>query len=981
MPCLSAQIISCFFAIAEQACPEGAEKDDSFAFTIETTSFKLPKIRWSWDVSPPPPPPIKLAAYEALLEADPHGFARVRNELDSLFPSLRDVATSSMGASIKKHIADYDMPPEMITRAFLASAGMEPDSLGARVIESKHTGRWRFACLELFKFLKDFTSPGTASQAYKTGREEQSVDHTGQWDRNAFLYAMLEVELSMGIGRDSSRLDGDHDVFGTFTPLEMYDEMCGYGNADADGPAGWRVAYKTYSRSFYETLGHSMLDHRTQGLQHTANWPHQTSDETIFATDLASFAPIVSYGSLEALQSMRMSYMHGCYRDFAPEDPEVGLVCQMRQYSFHRALRHRAAHSPFAMQRDVWCNPDAQLSVESTVGNPLMHSMNLYDTPIKNVFYVNYYRVAGIERGEEYIDGTYKQYNLMSWVFVTSSGDENFRAGMYRLRDLPVFRSTPCGQIPRVQCNLRHWFGRRGITDEVGRARAFFYAPQNYHGAIKYLNPYASIVDEVGSSSHTFVTGREGIVLHRCSAAVQSALGYDQCNRNPYAFDGGCYSGHLTLGSDPTMYSTNYFYDRLGHAPSPPRPPPPPPPPPPHIPPNADVPPSPPRRYDVDEMKTILRKAEERICTSVYYLSQATRCERLAVELTERFLVDWMPPPSPIPAPPLDPHPPPPPPSPFMPDGIKALSLERVALSTMRMPELRMGNADTEDGYYTFNPFLHHVIGAHERGRRACVSKTAPLGCITGLYQERCLNGERRCGTENENALDPTLDAYFRPEPGFYLWGVRLSLPQRPELAELVVGTKTLELFGPGATPIPCQEGAAKVVGVPHSRDLDVICAAPTATDEDIRRLATVERFRLTLTGEYRQIWLAAVYPIVRRLEAAEVEKGSPPPPNLTPAAPPAPEAPPEALCDFRPRQHVINRASLLERGVKITHEPCGLDRAQCCAHADENGAQAFDIDDAGCRDLLYYNTTAPATHNAQETGRWSGEAGFGTVL
>lgn len=41
-------VISCFFALAEKACPDGAEKDDSFAFDIESTSFRLPKIRWEW---------------------------------------------------------------------------------------------------------------------------------------------------------------------------------------------------------------------------------------------------------------------------------------------------------------------------------------------------------------------------------------------------------------------------------------------------------------------------------------------------------------------------------------------------------------------------------------------------------------------------------------------------------------------------------------------------------------------------------------------------------------------------------------------------------------------------------------------------------------------------------------------------------------------------------------------------------------------
>jgi len=41
-------IISCFFAIVEDFCPENAREDESFAFTIENTRFRLPDIRWSY---------------------------------------------------------------------------------------------------------------------------------------------------------------------------------------------------------------------------------------------------------------------------------------------------------------------------------------------------------------------------------------------------------------------------------------------------------------------------------------------------------------------------------------------------------------------------------------------------------------------------------------------------------------------------------------------------------------------------------------------------------------------------------------------------------------------------------------------------------------------------------------------------------------------------------------------------------------------
>jgi hypothetical protein len=950
-----------------------------------------------------------------MVESDPHGFARVRNELDSLFPSLKDVATSSVGASIKGHIADYEMQPERITRAYLASAGMEKDSLGARIIESKHTGRWRFACLELFNFMKDYTSPGRASKGYTSGHEEQRVDHTSPWDRNAFLYAMTEVELSMGFGRDYSRLTFDRNEDGTFTALEMYDEICGFGNADADGPAGWRVAHKTYDKS--EMLGfHYRGDFVPMppyfpeaGADTTSVWPEQTAADVLHGTDVASFAPIVAYGSLESLQSMRMAELNACQEGFATEDIEVALGCPeggkgfAAMYGsaphFRRSLSHRATHSPFAMQRDVWCNPDAAMSVESAVGNPLMHQLDLYDTPLKDSDYIHHYRVVASDRGEEFIDGTYKQHNLNSWVFVTSSGDQDIRAGMYRLSDLPVFRTTHCEDLPKVQCSLSpppvkqqnpmfmDWAAKGGPFFNIPPPEPHVYVQLNDNREI--LSMGAELTDAAGTGVHSsFVNGREGIVLHRCSAQVAAALGYDNCHKAPYAgtaasgplANDGCYTGDLKLLSDPTRYSTSHFYNRLGPAPSPSPPPPPPEPKPPPPPPSPSPSPSPPQILSSSEAMVSIRTAEEQVCTSVYYLSQTTRCEQLALDLTERLLIHWSPPPSPPPAEPVAPRLPPPPPFPSIPEGLELLQLSSVTLSTMRMPLLRLNDADTIDGYYTNNAALSTAIGAQAMGTRACVSASSPLGCITATLPERCLNGERRCGEVDENGLNPTLDAYFKVPASQYVWGVRLSLPQNQQLAELLVGTKTLELFGPGATPIPCQEGGNEVVGVPVDRQIDIICQAPTATDDDIRRLATVERLRLTLTGQYRQVWLASVQPILRLLSSADLDKTQPPPPNVNPRPPPSPPGPVDALCTFQAGVHLVDRDTVLESTVTATHEPCGLDATACCNHADEHGAQAFDLDDSGCCTLLYYSTAPAVQASTALTGRWSASAGFGTV-
>lgn len=45
-------IVSCLFAMVEKACPPDYEDDEDFAFTIESTTFKLPLVRWTYGNRP-----------------------------------------------------------------------------------------------------------------------------------------------------------------------------------------------------------------------------------------------------------------------------------------------------------------------------------------------------------------------------------------------------------------------------------------------------------------------------------------------------------------------------------------------------------------------------------------------------------------------------------------------------------------------------------------------------------------------------------------------------------------------------------------------------------------------------------------------------------------------------------------------------------------------------------------------------------------
>lgn len=378
-----------------------------------------------------------------------------------------------------------------------------------------------------------------------------------------------------------------------------------------------------------------------------------------------------------------------------------------------------------------------------------------------------------------------------------------------------------------------------------------------------------------------------------------------------------------------------------------------------------------------------IRDAEEQACTTVYYLSQTTRCERLAIALTQPYLIQFLSPPLP---PPIgdgtSPSPPPvPPPSPSLPSSFAMVTPQHFLLSTLRYPLIRPETEVLEpDGYYIDNTagalaLLTFRLATYTTAQMVCNPAQA-LACASGSVVEQCINGARRCGTAEENARDPFVEFEFQLTRDSYLWGIRFALPRRSELLDLFVGAKRVELWGPRNTPIPCFEGGAEITATPTEYYVNVICAAPTATDDQLRTLATAWRARLTLTGEYRQVWLSHEQPvqvIERPLSAAEVEVLALPP---SPMQPPAP-APPPLLgsCNFGSK--VWLDTAVLRR----EHEPCGMSHDDCCAARYDRGARAYEIDDAGCCTVLFMDPLLPfppfvADNNRM--GKWTTRSGTG---
>jgi hypothetical protein len=380
-----------------------------------------------------------------------------------------------------------------------------------------------------------------------------------------------------------------------------------------------------------------------------------------------------------------------------------------------------------------------------------------------------------------------------------------------------------------------------------------------------------------------------------------------------------------------------------------------------------------------------VREIEERMCTSVYYMSQATRCERLALDLTARVYYGKISPPGSPPAGPYEPPPPPPPPLPALPDGLFSILPRTALLSTNRMPEEDVARA-TDDGFYTDDEAaLAYTLALTPVDERACVEE-APLPCNTGSLPERCISAGRHCDTAEANGRDPYVEFTWPHMPDRYLWAIQLTLPPNEQLSRLMIGSKELRLYGERGEPVPCAEGDEEVFDVTTGETLTIVCQPGGWEAADLHALGGAHRARLTLTGDFRQLWLAhqGIHIVERTYAGAGVGR-RPPPPPATPSLPPNPPAPELAWagwqCSFEPRQYVPD-----EHVLKRRVEPCGLTTQECCDLMVAALMDAYEMDDAGCCLLLTVDGTpsalvaphVPSALDARGNGYWSNTSGTG---
>ena len=518
---------------------------------------------------------------------------------------------------------------------------------------------------------------------------------------------------------------------------------------------------------------------------------------------------------------------------------------------------------------------------------------------------------------------------------------------------------------------------------------------QGQAGSSKYLVIRVNYGD-TQRQARLFRTGLDALLDSRCSDALKELEQYandprvrccdtDKCTPlHPYASRGSlCIDTALELDGAEEYTVSEEILARLVLSAPPPAPPPSPKPPPPPSPPSPPPPPSPPVGVSADEVQRLAYFAQRDFCDTVYLLSTLSRCERLAASLNEQFVLDGsFTPPSLSPRPPPhanSPPPPPPPPRPRLPSIEQARIYYQnpawVYLSTYSIGDAQTDAetmSSTRGKYMALTNVANatrdavlaelHTVPMENWASCTLSLRLAPLPCRTGDTPSRCIAGSRHCESVETNTREPWLelsldDAYAsdddkyqanRPSDtlAWYFFGLELRLPADPDYGRLFFESAegsggefySVTLFDEHHQLLStqCKSHTEQSIDrfVDGLRELQYICSEALATNEQLSALQRVHFVQITLTGEYRVLWLESIRVLWRTLERLPPSR---PPPPVAPSPPPAPSAPPDApppppaVCT-----HYAGKRFDANALDVIVREPCGFDGAQCCLKAHE---------------------------------------------
>ena len=291
-----------------------------------------------------------------------------------------------------------------------------------------------------------------------------------------------------------------------------------------------------------------------------------------------------------------------------------------------------------------------------------------------------------------------------------------------------------------------------------------------------------------------------------------------------------------------------------------------------------------------------------------------------------------------------------------------------------------------------YNDLVDRIGHSEMTAWATCTSGLAssPLPCRTGAVERRCHDGLRACGSVQENTYEPFLELDFHlyepPNDGnSYLFALHFRLPVHDEYGPLFFHSLTGDVVENRGWRVDVYDKYHELLTVQclswdagsnvaeHTdglRDVTHHCLPPTAEDSDYKEMSRARFIRITLIGEYRQVWLDKVDVFFRHI----VESGPLPPPSpapipspLTPPAPPDPPLPPPLdSCTIFP-----NKAFRESQATLLWEVGCALSRDQCCGYARAQSAagqnvNGFLLSASGCCDMLKLNTLAEPTEDYQ---------------
>ena len=173
------------------------ESTEELETEIRTLDWKLPKVRFSYAVEAHRHRRSNQLASNEILSHDPEGIEEVREFMEGLYPRLDAMATSSAGASFQYQtktgetiqlLPEMHMTREQLTKAFLATRNMDQDNLATRMIQAKHTGRWRYACQALHHYMDNpkHARSGSNGPEYNPHATDRQSEYTSPYDQRTF---------------------------------------------------------------------------------------------------------------------------------------------------------------------------------------------------------------------------------------------------------------------------------------------------------------------------------------------------------------------------------------------------------------------------------------------------------------------------------------------------------------------------------------------------------------------------------------------------------------------------------------------------------------------------------------------------------------------------------------------------------------------------------------------------------------------------